>query len=251
MYLPLQVGAEGKLDENGQPLDFGYVRDDTGDHISGLNAGFSELTGWYWAWKNLDADYLGLVHYRRYFRGARRRDPWDSVLTYDDLAPDLGHVKVFVPKKRRYYIETLYSHYAHTHYAQQIDETRAILEELYPAYLRSFDRVVRRRSGYMFNMMILDREIADSYSRWLFNILFTLRERIQMPELSAFQSRFYGRISEIAFNVWLDYQVRTGKIRKDEIKELPYVYMEKVDWFRKGVAFLSAKYFNKKYDNSF
>ena len=29
-------------------------------------ANYCELTGIYWAWKNLDADYIGLVHYRRY-----------------------------------------------------------------------------------------------------------------------------------------------------------------------------------------
>lgn len=60
IYLPLQVGAEGKK-------DLGYVKDNIGDNISAKNANFCELTGLYWAWKNLDADYVGLVHYRRYF----------------------------------------------------------------------------------------------------------------------------------------------------------------------------------------
>lgn len=60
VYLPLHVGAEGKP-------DLGYTKDNTGDNISAKNPNFCELTGLYWAWKNLDADYLGLVHYRRYF----------------------------------------------------------------------------------------------------------------------------------------------------------------------------------------
>ena len=43
MYLPLHVGAEGK------DLELGYTKDNTGDHISALNASFCELTGMYWA----------------------------------------------------------------------------------------------------------------------------------------------------------------------------------------------------------
>lgn len=114
MYLPLHVGAEGKTDEFGNPLDLGYVKDNSGDNISELNPGFCELTGLYWAWKNLDADYIGLAHYRRHFARTRGGDVWNRVLTYKDLEPYLGIVKVFVPKKRRYVIETLYSHYEHT-----------------------------------------------------------------------------------------------------------------------------------------
>ena len=71
MYLPLHVGAEGKTDENGQPLDLGYTKDNTGDNISSKNANYCELTGMYWAWKNLDADYIGLAHYRRHFSNGK------------------------------------------------------------------------------------------------------------------------------------------------------------------------------------
>ena len=60
LYLPIHVGAEGKA-------SLGYTGDNTGENISTLNPYYCELTGLYWAWKNLDCDYLGLVHYRRYF----------------------------------------------------------------------------------------------------------------------------------------------------------------------------------------
>ena len=60
MYVPIHVGREGKD-------DLGYIGDNTGDNISSKNANYCELTGLYWAWKNFDADYLGLVHYRRHY----------------------------------------------------------------------------------------------------------------------------------------------------------------------------------------
>ena len=37
IYLPVHVGAEGKIDDKGQPLDLGYVKDNTGDNISNKN----------------------------------------------------------------------------------------------------------------------------------------------------------------------------------------------------------------------
>ena len=60
MYLPVQVGSE--LNDN-----LGYQKDNDGENISKKNPYYCELTGLYWAWKNLDADYIGLCHYRRIF----------------------------------------------------------------------------------------------------------------------------------------------------------------------------------------
>ncbi|HEV5298472.1 TPA: DUF4422 domain-containing protein, partial [Streptococcus pneumoniae] len=50
LYFPVHVGCEGKD-------DLGYQGDNTGENISQLNPYYCELTGLYWAWKNLDCDY--------------------------------------------------------------------------------------------------------------------------------------------------------------------------------------------------
>ena len=256
LYLPLHVGAEGKIDENGNPLDLGYVKDNTGDNISSRNPSFCELTGLYWAWKNLDADYIGLVHYRRYFSYKRKNsDPFDNILTTPEAEELLKKYDVIVPSKRHYYIETLYSHYAHTHYASHLDETRKIIEEIYPEYLTYYDKTVRQTWGYMFNMMLMDRHKLDAYCEWLFRILFELEDRINnkkiadSDDLSGYQGRIYGFISEILFNVWLTHELEAGRITK--IKELRCINMEKIDWNRKIRSFLKAKFLGKKYDGSF
>lgn len=250
LYFPLHVGAEGKKGADGSNLDLGYVKDNTGDNISILNPSFCELTGLYWACRNLDNDYIGLVHYRRHF-SMKNKKGFENVLTYSELKPYLGKIKVFVPKKRKYYIETLYSHYAHTHYSSQLDETRKIILEKYPDYISSYDKVIKHTYGYMFNMMIMDKNYLNDYCTWLFDILFELSQRVIMSELSAFQGRCYGRISEIIFNVWIDYKIETGNLKENQIKELPFIYMEKIDWEKKGMCFLKAKFFGKRYERSF
>lgn len=252
MYIPLHVGAQGKLDSEGKPLSLGYRKDNTGDNISEKNPSYCELTGLYYAWKNIPADYLGLVHYRRYFAGKNKsKDPFEKIVTKAELEVIFDSCRIVVPKKRRYYIETLYSHYAHTHYASHLDLVRQILQEQCPEYVPSYDRVVHQTSGYMFNMMVMERPLFDAYCAWLFSVLFELEKKVDVTELSAFQGRFYGRVSEIIFNAWLDYQIQTGVVKKSEIKELPFIYMEKINWFRKGMSFLKAKVFHRKYDSSF
>ena len=61
VYLPIQVGKEQSRE------DLGIQGDNIGDNISKLNPVYCEMTAAYWGWKNLEADYIGLCHYRRYF----------------------------------------------------------------------------------------------------------------------------------------------------------------------------------------
>ncbi|MBO4383624.1 MAG: DUF4422 domain-containing protein [Clostridia bacterium] len=256
LYLPVQVGAACNKDENGKPIDLGFSKDNTGENISAKNPHFCELTGLYWAWKNVDADWLGLAHYRRYFGSKHPKktdDLYENVLTSAEAEELMAQYKVLVPQKRKYYIETLYSHYAHTHYAEHLDETRKIIADACPEYLDSFDRVMEQRSGYMFNMCCMERPLMDDYCSWVFNILFRLEDALRDEEegLSFYQGRFYGRVSEIIFNVWLDHQLTNGTLDKKDICELPCLYTEKVNWVRKGIAFLSAKFLHKRYENSF
>lgn len=242
LYLPLHVGREGK--------DYiGYTGDHTGDNISRLNPYYCELTGLYWAWKNLDCDYLGLVHYRRYF--TKKSQPYtdgvqidDVILSQEDVDALLAKYDVIVPKKRKYYIETLYSHYAHTLDASHLDMAREVIAKKTSSFLPAFDKVMKQRSGYMFNMFIMKKELVDDYLSWLFPILDEMYNQIDLTDYTAFEARLFGRVSELLFNVWLEQ-------RGIEPKEIPFMYMEKVDLFEKGKSFLQAKFFGKKYGQSF
>ena len=236
MYLPLQVGKAGKE-------SIGFAGDDTGENISEKNSNFSELTGLYWAWKNLQADYIGLVHYRRHFSVKRGDDKQSSVLTRSQLEPILRRVDVVVPKKRKYYIETIYSHYAHTNDGAHLDMTRQIIAERCPEYLGSFDRVMNMRSAHMFNMLIMKRELLDRYCRWLFDILFELEKRVDTVGMTPFEARLFGRVSERLLDVWL--------LQNDiPYKEIQYIHMEPENWLKKIWGFLEAKFTGRKYHKS-
>ena len=255
MYLPVHVGAAGKD-------SIGFTRDDSGDNISDLNPEFCELTGLYWAWKNLDADYLGLVHYRRYFCGKRSRksviqrhllktDPYTRILNSKELDFLLDNYKIILPAKRRYVIETLYSHYIHTHQVEEFNKTSDILKKDYPQFVRSYNRVMNRTWGYMFNMMIMPKDLVDEYCTWVFDILNKLRKEIDNSDRSDFEKRYPGRVAELLFNVWIEYKMETGDIAVSDIAELPFIYMEKINYFRKGISFLAAKFFGVKQTRSF
>ena len=43
MYVPLHVGAEGKKNPDGTPLDLGYQKDNEGDNISAKNPYYCDL----------------------------------------------------------------------------------------------------------------------------------------------------------------------------------------------------------------
>lgn len=239
MYLPLHVGGEGKD-------DLGYKKDNEGENISLKNPYFCELTGLYWAWKNLDSEYIGLSHYRRHFASKKtnKKDLFNSVLKLEEADKLFDTTDIILPKKRKYYIENLYGHYKHTMYVEPLDIAGDIIKEKYPEYSKEFDKLKKRTSAHIFNMFIMKKDILDEYATWLFDILFELEKRVDNSKYDSFHARFYGRVSELLLDVWLN----TKGYKYEEVK---LIGMEKTNWIKKGFSFLIAKFTGKKYGKSF
>ena len=242
IYFPLQVGAAVNKTKSGKPLSLGYSKDSTGDNISSKNANYCELTGLYWAWKNMNADYLGLVHYRRHFsvvKGLLRKSVFkeNRVLTGRQLKTLLKDNDIILPKKRYYFIESNYSQYVHAHNEIDLTTTRDILEEKYPDYLDSYDKVMKRTYGHRFNMFIMKKQLMDEYCSWLFDILFELENRLDISGYSANDARVFGFVSERLLDVWIEKNAL-------DYKEIPYIFMENQNWLKKGGNFLKRKFFN-------
>ncbi len=230
IYEPIHVGKS--LTHN----DFGYLGDDSGENISSKNQNFCELTALYWAWKNdyfKNVAYCGLVHYRRYFKGAL---PFQKffILSEEEIEHIFRTHDIILPRKRNYYIDTIYSHYANAHYVKDLDETRKILEDKYPGYLSEFDILMKQTKAHMFNMFIMKEEDYRLYCEWLFDILFELEKRVDISDYSPFQKRIFGFLSELLLNVWVAHQ----KLR---VKEIPVVHLEGDNIFLKGISLIKRK----------
>jgi hypothetical protein len=245
MYLPLHVGAAlhpHKLPE--------MIGDDTGDNISGKNPYYSELTAVYWLWKNDQSDYKGLVHYRRLFgspsfkKRFSTRDPFDRLLSSDEAMKELKVNDILIAKKRRYYIESVSSHYSHTLGSEQFDVCREVLKELHPTYVAAWDHLMVSRGAHLFNMFIMERSKFDEYCEFMFSVLTEIEKRLPPSQFDAFNARYPGRISENLLDPWLE-------TNGYDYTELPVISPEPVNWFKKGGSFLLAKFGGKKYKKSF
>ncbi len=243
MYMPLHVGKAIS------DVDLGYPGDDEGDNISAKNNKYSELTGLYWAWKNLDADAIGMAHYRRYLAepGKSRRVRGESaeghILTKSTAEQIFGRVDAIVARRRKYVIETMYSHYDHTHDGEHLRLTGEIIERQCPEYLDAFKAMLERTGGHMFNLFVMKRELFDAYCAWLFPILEELEGLVDDSQMTPFERRYIGRIGELLLDVWLE---------KNQVsyEELPYIQLGKTKRFKKARSFLAAKFRHKKYEQS-
>lgn len=249
IYLPVHVGAQ-----KAKVILKNFQRDNDGKNISEKNPYFCELTALYWAWKNpekLDADYIGLAHYRRHFTAKKSltKKPSKKIakaLNESEAKKLLTNSDIILPKLRKYYIENLYDHYVHTMEPEPLTLTEKIIAQKYPSYKPEFDKLHTRTSAHMFNMFVMKKEIFNDYCSWLFDILFELEEQMQnkIETYSPFQARFFGRVSELLLDVY----IRTNNLNYVETKVMD---IEHVNWLKKGSSFISAKISGRKYGQSF
>ena len=194
-------------ERRGNRISIGFTGDNTGDNISEKNATFCELTGLYWSWKNLEADYVGLVHYRRYFTRKEVHNikaKKDQILRAEEWKNILSVYPVVVADKRNYYIETNRSHYNHAHPSIGLDETERIIQEKNPEYSDAFTTVMNRTWAHMFNMFVMRQDLFDSYCQWLFAVLFELEKRLDISSFDAYNSRVFGFVGERLLDVWIE-----------------------------------------------
>lgn len=235
-YLPIQVG---KAVSN---VDLGFLGDDSGDNISAKNGSYCELTGMYWAWKNLkNVDVIGLCHYRRYFdfhKQCKNILPYTSFPSQSFDATDLripehilvgvndGRVVVAKPKTCRY---NLMMDYCFAHNSDDYRVLRQVIKETQnQGFQEAFFQVMYQRNSLIhYNMFIMKWADFDDYCNWLFPILSQVESRIDISHYTVVQRRVFGYMAERLFNVWL-------VARAKKVIKCPVI------WFNDGPDKLSA-----------
>ncbi|CVH78750.1 hypothetical protein BN3662_03003 [Clostridiales bacterium CHKCI006] len=218
-YIPLHVGAYNKD-------NIGYVTDNTGDNISQLNPFFCELTGLYWIWKNVHCEYVGLVHYRRYFS---LLDNFGEIISTDRMLDILKTSDVIVPYPKKFNVN-IKTQYWMSHYLSDLLKVKKIIAEIHPEYIKAFNWVMSQKQFHPYNMFVAKKEIIDKYCEWLFSILFEFQNSIDISDYNPYQSRLYGFISERLFNVWLKQEklntFELPVVNTDQIKDSNLSYNE-------------------------
>ncbi len=229
LYQPIWVGYNLKKDSLNLPK--GWIGDNTGKNISYKNPYFNELTALYWIWKNSSADIIGLVHYRRYFSLDGKKG-FDHILTNKQLEQLISKSPIIVPTKRKYYIETNYSHYIHAHHPTPINKIKTLMT---PKYQKSYDKIMGKTSQHLFNMMIMTKKELDKYASWMFKLLFKLEKKIDISNYNNYERRLFGFIGERLLDIYLD-------ANQKKFIEVPFVFEEKQNWIKKGGSFLLRKF---------
>lgn len=167
------------------------ILDNSGDNISEKNGNYSELTGLYWIWKNVekydkepDKNYIGLAHYRRLLD-----------LSGDDQSRLLDNdIDVVLPYPMPYEPNIEMHHKRYLSDAEWSSVLQA-LDELQPEYAKAFKDILKQKYFYNYNIIIAKGKVLSDYCEWLFPILFRL-EKINDPDRTKKPNRFIGYIGE-------------------------------------------------------
>lgn len=237
---PIQVGSSLKATK----LEGMEYYDNDGDNISDRNDSYCELTAAYWAWKNLDADYYGLFHYRRYLSFAP-----DSLTSshpgraYDNIPSALNDLQLkedrmrevieahdlVIPRKDNTKSTTgessLYDQYANEHFISDLDYCIDYIEKKYEK-ISPYLSTLHDNEAYFCNMFIMKKEMYNEYCSFIFDVLGSFEDNNDISNYNPQQYRVTGFLAERLTNVFIQYLIGS---RKYKVKELQVAYFENTD----------------------
>lgn len=248
LYVPVRCGA---IYDNRKNVTI--QGDNTGDNISEKRNSFCELTVQYWAWKNVDADYYGVCHYRRFLSfsdkvfenvdafnhvevesfdefnfeeyGLDQKNMVKVIQQYDvlslrpmDIHKTLGNnVTVYDSLKNN---PTVFD-------INAVDTYISIFKEKYPDFSETIDKYFQGHIWRAFNCYILKKDIFKIYNEMLFDILFELEKRIDSRNYNREQLRLVGYMGEVTFGIFYLHLQNQGKYKLKELQLIKINHPEK------------------------
>lgn len=253
---PIYVGAK----INRENLE--YLKDSTGNNISEKNENFCELTGIYWMWKNVDADFYGMMHYRRYisfenrwkYKLKRMLYVFSRVFYLKLIINMLGMKELFQVKvsdeqlmrkeiekmskkitseiqkydiilpKKEIFNKSVYKQYKSSHIAEHLDKLLEIVKENYPELYPYYEKTIKKGNKiYPLNIFIMKKKYFFEYSEFVFDVLFKLEKKIEIPS-DAYQKRVFGFLSERMMLPFIEYLKDKKNVK---VKEGVVLYLER------------------------
>ena len=217
-FFPIQVGTA--LTEERFP---GMIPDDTGDHISGRNRSYCELTALYWAWKNDTADWQGLFHYRRYLDFRRLYDGDAKVRPYWIADRPTGTVlqkagyelpEALLERLRPYEAvvplpeemgRTVVEQYACAphHHVRDLRLMEELLRRGDPGDRQAAEAYFYSTKMYIGNLFLMRRSLLERYCAWLFPLLEQYDRKKDVAGYSPQALRVDGYLAERLLGVFL------------------------------------------------
>lgn len=251
IYVPVRCGAVFD-----QQNTMHILGDDTGENISERRMSFCEFTVQYWAWKNIDADYYGLCHYRRYLSFSEKHFKTDeyNMVHESNLTPFTKKKYALLDKMHMEKVIEQYdiitSEYAPVSripfHKQRLKNVRGVWEDqngiffekssvellfrLIDAMKPEFSVSAREYfDGNLhrgFNCFILKKELFYRLCEFQFPIIFEIERRLDTTGYTQTMMRTPAFMGEMLYGIFM-YHVTTKENWK--VKELQLVFFSNTE----------------------
>lgn len=226
----------------GKKIEADYY-DDIGENISQKNKMYCEMTAQYWAYKNLEADYYGFFHYRRYLAfqeiytvnhmgklSKKAKCPYREIPSIKENLAEFG----LEEERMREVIEshdiitllrekmnvTVYRQYCQFHNRRDIDLLIQVVEKMYPEYREALYEYMDSKELYFMNMYIMKKEYFHEYASFAFSVLEEVEKQLRVEDYSEAELRVIGYLAERLFGVYY-----TKKRKEKNIKCCELMYL--------------------------
>lgn len=258
LYTPMRCGAV--FDEENQ---MGIAGDDTGNHISERRMSFCEFTVQYWAWKNVNADYYGLCHYRRYLSFSEKHYKTDEfkmvyrpmllpsekrifnlldsaamaalITQYDLLTSEYADVKdIPTPDGWKNTVRQFWE----AHDGVFLEKSSIVLlfeliDQMAPEYSDSAREYFSGSKHRGFNCYVMRHELFNRLCNLQFSIMFEVERRLDTTGYTQKMMRTPAFIGEMLYGIFI-YHLETREHWR--IKELQLVYFRSTEKLKSKAA---------------
>lgn len=210
--------------------NFADFRDNLNDNIAHKNSTYSELTAFYYIWKNLPSSLVGFCHYRRYLippilsqwiRNTAIKTYGSGFLVADgelfaqltklnekyssSFIEALNNYDILLPHPTSLPPGGFIGQYFSFHPSAPFFKMLSILSERNNQMgVMAHKFFLQSRQAHWNNLFITRWEVFEQYCQFLFEILFQLEQEVKLPE-SKHQQRVFAFLSERLFNFWIWY----------------------------------------------